>query len=170
MPVFQASTRPSANVVNRLLELSASGTVSITSGSPTVTGSSTNFVNEVQAGDKVIINSVEYTVLSISNATSLTLSTNAQNTASSQTMFVTPGSGKFGVGISYIQASPSNTADVWFGDSRNSTKDGADITTSNRVWRLSPGAISPALSIGDLNSVYKLSDNATPQIINVLAN
>ena len=64
--------------VNYILE----GTVAITNGSPTVTGTGTFFQTELKSGDIIYINGVQYTVSSIASNTSLTLTTNAAVTAS----------------------------------------------------------------------------------------
>lgn len=52
------------------------GTIAVTNGSPTVTGTGTFFTTELSVGSIILINGVPYTVLSISNDTSLTLTTN----------------------------------------------------------------------------------------------
>jgi hypothetical protein len=64
--------------VNYILE----GTVAITNGSPTVSGTGTLFQTELKSGDVIYINGVQYTVSSIASNTSLTLTSNAAVTAS----------------------------------------------------------------------------------------
>jgi hypothetical protein len=53
------------------------GTVATTSGSPTVTGTSTLFLTQVAAGDKLVIGANTYTVSVVTNNTSITLTGNA---------------------------------------------------------------------------------------------
>lgn len=53
------------------------GTVATTSGSPTVTGTSTLFLSQVAAGDKLVIGANTYTVSVVTNNTSITLTGNA---------------------------------------------------------------------------------------------
>ena len=60
------------------------GTVSLTNTDATVTGVGTTFGTTVLAGDKIRIAGVTYTVLSITNATSLELTTNSAVTVATQ--------------------------------------------------------------------------------------
>ena len=53
------------------------GTVATTSGSATVTGTSTLFLSQVAAGDKLVIGANTYTVSVVTNNTSITLTGNA---------------------------------------------------------------------------------------------
>jgi hypothetical protein len=69
--------------INKDTFTTATGTVSISSGSPTVTGNGTVFNSEFIVGDDIKINGNFYKVLSITSNTVLTLDTNA-NTASTQ--------------------------------------------------------------------------------------
>ena len=69
--------------INKDTFVTATGTVSITSGSPTVTGTSTVFTSEFIVGDDIKIDGNFYKVLSITSDTVLTLDINA-NTASTQ--------------------------------------------------------------------------------------
>jgi hypothetical protein len=69
--------------INKDTFVTATGTVSISSGSPTVTGNSTVFTSEFIVGDDIKIDGNFYKVLSITSDTILTLDTNA-NTASTQ--------------------------------------------------------------------------------------
>lgn len=56
------------------------GTVSITTGSPTLTGSGTSFKTELSPDDVLILGGSEYSIASIASATSATLSTNFAGT------------------------------------------------------------------------------------------
>jgi hypothetical protein len=69
--------------INKDTFVTATGTVSISSGSPTVTGSGTVFTSEFIVGDDIKIDGNFYKVLSITSDTILTLDINA-NTASTQ--------------------------------------------------------------------------------------
>ena len=53
-----------------------SGTVTVTSGSPSVLGTGTTFTTDLVAGDNIIINSMPFTVSVVNSDTSLTLSSN----------------------------------------------------------------------------------------------
>lgn len=55
---------------------SLAGTVAVTNGSPNVVGTGSNFVNSLAVGDPVSIADVNYTVLTITDATHIALSTN----------------------------------------------------------------------------------------------
>jgi hypothetical protein len=55
---------------------SLTGTVAVTSGSPTVTGTGTSFQSQLAVGSNVYINSILYKVSAIGSNTSLTLSSN----------------------------------------------------------------------------------------------
>ncbi len=68
-----------------VVSTAGTGTVAATSGSPTVTGTGTTFTNLAQ-GDPFVINGVKYKVQSVTNDTTLTLTTNyAAATASGLT-------------------------------------------------------------------------------------
>ncbi|OGI01493.1 MAG: hypothetical protein A2Y25_02075 [Candidatus Melainabacteria bacterium GWF2_37_15] len=68
--------------------VNATGTVSVTSGSSTVTGSGTKFKNEVKVGDQVTINGESKDVTEVSSDTALTVASNFSASASGQTMSI----------------------------------------------------------------------------------
>lgn len=70
--------------VNRNTYVTKTGTVAVTAGSATVTGTSTAFTTEFAVNDRIQINSINYRVLSITSNTVLTLDRNVQTAASSQ--------------------------------------------------------------------------------------
>ena len=70
--------------VNKDTYQNKTGTVSVSAGSPTVTGSGTSFTTEFSVGDDIKINNEIFNVLSISSNTSLTTDGNFAATASSQ--------------------------------------------------------------------------------------
>lgn len=76
------------NPLNDILRINPRGTVAITSGSPTVTGTGTYFQEDLVAGDTVTIDGNNYVILSIASNTSLTLSTNASTTGSGEVVTV----------------------------------------------------------------------------------
>lgn len=63
------------------------GTVATTSGSPTVTGTGTSFLKDFKGQDSIYINGTGFRVLSITNALTLTLTSNAGATASGLSYF-----------------------------------------------------------------------------------
>lgn len=71
--------------VSQYTDVQLTGTVSTTTGSPTVTGTSTRFANNLSVGDRLLINgsgsNIFGNVLSIANNTQLTLSVNASVTS-----------------------------------------------------------------------------------------
>ena len=70
--------------INKDTYVTKTGTVSVSSGSATVTGSGTAFTTEFSVNDRIQINSINYRVLSITSNTVLTLDSNVQTAASSQ--------------------------------------------------------------------------------------
>lgn len=68
--------------------VNATGTVSVTSGKATVTGSGTEFKDEVKVGDQVTINEESKKVKAVSSDTSLTVDSNFSSSASGETMVV----------------------------------------------------------------------------------
>ena len=72
--------------VNKDTYQAQTGTVSVTAGSPTVTGSGTSFTTEFSVGDDIKINNEIFNVLSITNNTTLTTDGNFVATASSQSI------------------------------------------------------------------------------------
>ena len=72
--------------VNKDTYITKTGTVSVSAGSPTVTGSGTNFTGQFAVGDDIKINNEIFNVLSITNNTSMTVDGNFVATASSQSI------------------------------------------------------------------------------------
>ena len=70
--------------INKDTYQAKTGTVSVTQGSATVTGSGTSFTTEFAEGDDIKINNEVFNVLSITNDTSMTVDGNYAATASSQ--------------------------------------------------------------------------------------
>lgn len=71
--------------------LAAIGTVTVVSGSATVTGSGTAFTTNVEAGDSVTIASNKYRVTNVGNATSLTIDPVSATSTAGATAFVQQG-------------------------------------------------------------------------------
>ena len=72
--------------VNKDTYITKTGTVSVSAGSATVTGSGTNFTGQFSVGDDIKINNEIFNVLSITNNTSMTVDGNFVATASSQSI------------------------------------------------------------------------------------
>ena len=70
--------------INKDTYVAKTGTVAVSAGSATVTGTGTAFTTEFAVNDRIQINSINYRVLSITSNTVLTLDSNVQTTASSQ--------------------------------------------------------------------------------------
>jgi len=68
--------------------VNATGTVKVTSGSSTVTGTGTKFLTEVKVGDQITVNTVDKIVTAVSSNTSLTVDSNFSSTLSAQTMVI----------------------------------------------------------------------------------
>jgi hypothetical protein len=81
--LYFSTTGTSYVQINKDTFTAATGTVSISSGSPTVTGTNTVFTSEFIVGDDIKIDNNFYKVLSITSDTVLTLDTNA-NIANTQ--------------------------------------------------------------------------------------
>ena len=85
--VYFSTTGTSYVQINKDTFTAATGTVSITSGSATVTGSGTTFTTEFLVGNDIKIDNKFYKVLSITSNTVLTLDINASSTASGASFF-----------------------------------------------------------------------------------
>ena len=72
--------------VNKDTYITKTGTVSVSAGSATVTGSGTNFTGQFAVGDDIKINNEIFNVLSITNNTSMTVDGNFVATASIQSI------------------------------------------------------------------------------------
>ena len=82
--IYWSTTGTSYTQVNKNTYKTKTGTVSVTAGSPTVTGSGTAFTTEFAANDRIQINNVNYRVLSITSDTVLTLDFNVVTSISGQ--------------------------------------------------------------------------------------
>ena len=82
--IYWSTTGTSYTQINKDTYKTKTGTVSVTAGSATVTGSGTAFTTEFAANDRIQINNVNYRVLSITSDTVLTLDFNVVSTASGQ--------------------------------------------------------------------------------------
>ena len=72
--------------VNKDTYIAKTGTVAVTQGSATITGTSTSFTTEFSVGDDIKVNNEIFNVLSITNNTSMTVDGNYAATASSQSI------------------------------------------------------------------------------------
>ena len=82
--IYWSTTGTSYTQINKDTYKTKTGTVSVTAGSPTVTGSGTAFTTEFAANDRIQINNVNYRVLSITSDTVLTLDFNVVSSISGQ--------------------------------------------------------------------------------------
>jgi hypothetical protein len=82
--IYWSTTGTSYTQINKDTYKTKTGTVSVTAGSPTVTGSGTAFTTEFAANDRIQINNVNYRVLSITSDTVLTLDFNVVTSISGQ--------------------------------------------------------------------------------------
>lgn len=138
------SAYPSGSIIS-FFPNTLSGTISKTSGSPTVTGSSTNFKTDYKQGDQIVFGDGETkTVQYITSNTSLTLNTNASTTASGLSHYdstaktwgtIINNNGEIGIsnglsigGYSYIRMPYTS---VYIGG--NSTGSGATVLNAGNV-------------------------------------
>lgn len=82
--IYWSTTGTSWTQINKDTYKTKTGTVSVTAGSATVTGSGTAFTTEFAANDRIQINNVNYRVLSITSDTVLTLDFNVVTSISGQ--------------------------------------------------------------------------------------
>ena len=82
--IYWSTTGTSYTQINKDTYKTKTGTVSVTAGSATVTGSGTAFTTEFAANDRIQINNVNYRVLSITSDTVLTLDFNVVSSISGQ--------------------------------------------------------------------------------------
>lgn len=172
MSTILGTTSSSTNTNTRLAQLTSAGTVSVTSGSAVVTGSSTTFntAQGLSVGSLVTINGETKRVKSISSNTSLTVDSAFSATASSQTMtYYTRDSLASGLGVFFIRARTTNTGNLVVGQSVNTVKDGTDVTATTGCWILTPGEITPPISYNDLRDWFVQSSVAS-QTYNLLIN
>jgi hypothetical protein len=139
--MFQNLTSSSANTATRINVQSVSpiltGTIAVTNGLATVTGTGTNFLLAMSVNDIIIIAGTEYTVLSVSSDTSLTLTANFTGTTTSGLSYTKipalSRSTATNKRLFRIALNDTATAPIYFGRSRNATRDGSDITINNRT-------------------------------------
>tara|TARA_A100001201_G_C4095527_1_gene203622 strand:- start:246 stop:2042 length:1797 start_codon:yes stop_codon:yes gene_type:complete len=84
--IFYSADGNSWTQVNKDTYQTKTGTVAVTSGSATITGSGTAFTTEFAVGDDILINGEQFLVLSIATDTSMTADGNFASSASSQTI------------------------------------------------------------------------------------
>ena len=84
--IFYSADGDSWTQVNKDTYQTKTGTVAVTSGSATITGSGTAFTTEFAIGDDILINGEQFLVLSIATDTSMTADGNFASSASSQTI------------------------------------------------------------------------------------
>jgi len=73
--------------VNKNTYIAKTGTVAVSSGSATITGTSTSFSSEFSVGDDIRVNDEEYNITAIASNTSMTADENFAATASSQVIY-----------------------------------------------------------------------------------
>ncbi len=131
---FQTTTSTTINTSTRLIDLVSTGTVSVSSGSATVTGSSTAFLSEVQPGDQLLIAGTLREVATVTNNTTLTLTTGyAGSTASGLSFWRRPKQINTKTkGLWRVTSHDTNTATIFIGETLNATLDGTDVTSTGR--------------------------------------
>ena len=82
--IFYSADGNSWTQVNKDTYQTKTGTVAVTSGAATITGSGTAFTTEFAIGDDILINGEQFLVLSIATDTSMTADGNFASSASSQ--------------------------------------------------------------------------------------
>ena len=82
--IFYSADGNSWTQVNKDTYQTKTGTVAVTSGSATITGSGTAFTTEFAIGDDILINGEQFLVLSIATDTSMTADVNFASSAYSQ--------------------------------------------------------------------------------------
>ena len=150
------TTSATINANIQLCRLATTGTIATTQNLNTITGTGTNFLNQLNAGDTITIVGVDYIVRSIESATSLTLATAYIATSGTgliitriETMAVRSDSRRF----VQISSRDTNTGTLFLGESRNPTRDGTDITSIARSQAISPGQ-SIFVFVDDLRKIY----------------
>jgi hypothetical protein len=157
MNILQYTTS-SANTLTRIFSRQMTGTASVTIATNTVAGAGTLFATEYRAGDDIIINNERKNIVSIQSNTTLTVESNYSATASTQNVFIFSQLLKGQNKIITLSGSSSNTADIFFGGSRNGT--GTDVTaTQNSVALQAYQPLGPIVS-SDLYNVFALSSSA----------
>lgn len=138
---FYNTTSSTINTSTRLIDLIATGTVAVSSGSATVTGTTTAFLSEVQVGDQLLIAGTLRQVATVVSDTSLTLTVGyAGTTASGLSFTVRPKQlDDKTKGLIRITSHESNTGVVYVGESLNASADGTDITSTNRSEPINVG-------------------------------
>lgn len=173
MPTFRATTSSSPNTNTRALVLTLpAGTVAVTSGSKTVTGTSTEFTKWLKVGDDIFVNSERKKITAIASDTSLTVDSNYASTVSGQTLTYFPSelkkSGNRVVNFKGLQA---NTGNVLAGESRNYNAagvlvgDGSDITATNRVTEILPTQQVGPVVVDNLYNLFIRSSVASQVVI-----
>ncbi len=69
MSTHYNTTHGTASTVKKLVQFTATGTVAVTAGATTVTGTGTAFTNELRVGDEITVNSEVRTIIVITIAT-----------------------------------------------------------------------------------------------------
>ena len=82
--IYYSTNGNSWTQINKDTYQNKTGTVAVSSGSATITGSSTTFTSEFAVGDDIKINGEQFLVLSITNNTTMTVDGNFAASASSQ--------------------------------------------------------------------------------------
>ena len=82
--IFYSADGNSWTQVNKDTYQTKTGTVAVTSGSATITGTTTAFTSDFAVGDDILINGEQFLVLSIATDTSMTADGNFASSASSQ--------------------------------------------------------------------------------------
>ena len=160
----QNTTSTSTATSTKLIVITRSGTIAINQNTIAVNGTSTAFRSEFEVGDTIIISGVSYTVATIISDTMLTINTPYVATNASG---VTPLSipyrllSKLDRYIS-VTSHETNTGIIYIGRSLNPTKDGTDVTSTNRSTPLSIGQ-TLFFSRSDLDNFYVRPSVASAQ-------
>jgi hypothetical protein len=167
MATFRVTTSGTPNTNTRAFVFTLpAGTVAINS-TKVVTGTSTNFLRWLKVGDEIFVNGQRNRIVAIASDTSLTCQDNFTTTVSGQTLTFFPSEfRKTGNRVLFVKGILANTATVLIGESRSSTNDGSDVTTTTRTIEVLAGQQVGPIMVYDPYNVY-IQSSVASQVISV---
>lgn len=153
--INQTSATPNQVLrLNHLSPLIATGTVSITTLTTTVTGVSTLFLSTVSIGDRITIGAVTARVVAIASNTVLTIDTpysGATQATQPYTILINQIQQE-----SFYEIVNQGTATIFVGESMNALRDGTDVTATNRSVPITAGT-SRLIRVSSLDLLFAVS-------------
>jgi hypothetical protein len=164
--ILRAGTGSTPNANRRMMLFIGGGTIAVTTGSASVVGSGTAFLNDTKVGDFVEIAGNLYIITAIADATNLTLNKPVTTSTASglqlNIFFRELMQDKIKISIvCHGSAADATVGNYNFGRSVNVARDGADVNATRKSSEVRPGQRTGIIEITNPYDWFSFSATAS---------